>query len=455
MFHSSPESEAINRELQLSFLLDDIAAWGPKKVERVLRTSYPPFKWKVAVFDDFIYVIQTPSEEWLLAATRKRWLRMEDVQFPIVRWDHTYNTGKRLTSLWLRLHGFSYDLWTWDEFSRVVSPYGAVVLELDPGTRFRYDYRFSRIRIGIGDPTALPRFHNLTHRSPTGFVSTSDIEFEIETATTESVNAWRGRLNGRPYPNGTHFGVAPPPSTEPPRPTSPVIPPTQMNIDPPHSRPSHSTLNPSLITQPMTQQVAPGHPRAASAPPVNRIPVHTPSLRSPIPPTRGRGIHISDSPSRPVIGTSPPEEKGKAPLHKCRPEEPFIHDYDSDDSDEDSFQRALSAINNMEFGIGTSGNGASHTPPPHLPSHTQAPPPHDTDSVPSSGINQLTLAPPPVTLVAGEYPNHQSCDSDNEPIANIIDRLIDEEPLMLRAAKLHAQKLKSQHKKHWQKKSLG
>lgn len=110
MFHSSPESEAINRELQLSFLLDDIAAWGPKKVERVLRTSYPPFKWKVAVFDDFIYVIQTPSEEWLLAATRKRWLRMEDVQFPIVRWDHTYNTGKRLTSLWLRLHGFSYDL---------------------------------------------------------------------------------------------------------------------------------------------------------------------------------------------------------------------------------------------------------------------------------------------------------------------------------------------------------
>lgn len=134
------EAEQINRELHLSFLLDDIAGWGPEKVERVLRYSFPPYLWRVAVFDEFIYVIQTPSEDWLLAATRKRWLKMEDIQFPIVRWEANFNAGRRLTSLWVRLHGFPYDLWSWEEFTRIVSPFGAVVLELDPGTRARYDY---------------------------------------------------------------------------------------------------------------------------------------------------------------------------------------------------------------------------------------------------------------------------------------------------------------------------
>lgn len=196
MFNSTPESEAINNELQLSLLLDDIAAWGPEKVERVLRDSYPPFQWRVAVFDEFVYVIQTPSEEWLLAATRRRWLRMEDIQFPILRWDPSFNAGRRLTSIWVRIHGFPYDLWVWDEFTRLLSPFGAMVLELDPGTRFRYDYRFARIRIGIGDVSALPSQHNLTHRSPNGFVHTADVDFELESEETESVNAWRGRRNG-------------------------------------------------------------------------------------------------------------------------------------------------------------------------------------------------------------------------------------------------------------------
>lgn len=87
-----------------------------------------------------------------------------------------------------------------------------MVLELDPGTRSWYDIRFAHLRIGIGDASALPRQHNLTHRALNGFVSTFDLDFEVETSDYEPVNSWRGRLNGRPFPNGTPFGtVLPPP----------------------------------------------------------------------------------------------------------------------------------------------------------------------------------------------------------------------------------------------------
>lgn len=115
-----------------------------------------------------------------------------------------------------------------------MSPFGAVVLELDPGTRARYDYRFARFRLGIGDASALPSQHNLTHRAPNGFVSTYDLDFEVETASTEPVNAWRGRLNGRPFPNGTEFGTVPEVPVDPIPSPAPPVPPasTWMDIDP-------------------------------------------------------------------------------------------------------------------------------------------------------------------------------------------------------------------------------
>lgn len=119
MFNPTPESEAIDRELQLSFLLDDIAAWGPEKVERILRSCYPPFLWVVQVFDEFVYLIQAPSDDWVTSATRKKWLRMEDVQFPILRWDPSFNAGRRLQSVWVRLTGFPMNLWNWGEFNSI------------------------------------------------------------------------------------------------------------------------------------------------------------------------------------------------------------------------------------------------------------------------------------------------------------------------------------------------
>lgn len=267
-----------------------------------------------------------------------------------------------MTSVWVRLHGFPYDLWSWDEFSRIFSPYGAVVLELDAGTRFRYDYRFARVRIGIGDASALPAQHNLTHRSPTSFVSTSNIDFEVETAETESIHVWRGRLNGRPFPNGTPFGTAPPQVTAPPEQPAPAEQPqAKMEVDPPLNN-NHVTS--STATRPYVSE---------SAPPVQRSlysssPAHTPSLRSPIAPRRRGGVTIIEPPplQAPLVGASPSVGKGKQTLQGCKSDIPDIADYDSDDSDEESFQRALNAIHNGGREVGSSSGitPTSSDPPP-------------------------------------------------------------------------------------------
>lgn len=476
MFHSSPNSDLIDREFQLSMMFDDIVGWGPEKVEKSLRFSFPPFLWKVAVLDEWIYVIECPSEDWLISATKKKWLKMEGYQFPILRWDASFNAGRRLTSVWVRLIGFPYKLWSWEEFDRFVSPFGAVVLELDPGTRSRHDYRFARIRLGIGDLSTLPAQHNLTHRAPNGFVSSYDIDLEVETPNTEPVNAWRGRLNGRPFANGTPFGVLPPP-----------IPPVPPN-NPTPAAPSQPLVTSHLSNMVVDSPSPPAPPRptriSTSAPPVQRLlshgpPIHTPNLTSPALPRRRGGVIISDNPSpspRPTLGASP-SDKGKALASGCNPKIPTddIHDYD-DESDDDSFQRALAAVYKMETGGGSTSGVQPPTPPPPPSSQTQ---PHSskkqndlylqhvisdsatadflkpseiTHSVPLTPVAQdsastrYTHPSEPINPASPLITSEKATDSDSEPIQNIIDEVFDAVPLSVRAKRL--QKAKSKNSQH-------
>lgn len=433
MFNPTPESEAIDRELQLSFLLDDIAAWGPEKVERILRSCYPPFLWVVQVFDEFVYLIQAPSDDWVTSATRKKWLRMEDVQFPILRWDPSFNAGRRLQSVWVRLTGFPMNLWNWGEFNSVFAPFGAIVLDLDPGTRFRYDYRFARIRIGISDISVLPTDHSLTRRNTNGFVATYDLEFEVETEQTDSVLAWRGRLNGRPYPNGTPFGVRP--NAPNPAPfVPPPIPPAEginnaMDIDP-----LAPPVNPVTNHQPLSSSHS-APPKANFTPNLSLVPPLYPSHRhvlhgpSPQPP-RNRGISLNEpSPiSKPILGHSPKKGKGKNPLPSCTQENDNLLDgHETSDSDEDSFQHALEAIYKLEKGFGSTSGGTSTAPDP--------PPTNPDQEEPKDATLDSELV----------VNSNATLDSENELMADLSDTILDVEPISVRAQRLQIRKDKNSH----------
>lgn len=462
MLNSTPESEAILRELQMSFLLDDIAGWGPEKVERVLRYSFPPFLWVVRVYDEFTYLIQAPSDDWLIAATRRRWLRVEEAQFPILRWDPSFNAGNHLHSVWVRVFGFPMDKWVWGEFNGIFMPFGAIVLELDPGTLSRYDYRFARIRIGIGNINVLPRHHSLTHRNASGFVSSYDLEFEIETDTSEPVNAWRGRLNGRPFPNGTPFGgrPAPPPSNTvtdqtagptartSPRPISGSSPMVEDGIG---SNPIPSTFQiPTSSNLPPINSNThpfPGPPVMPNGAPADTGPFVFPrlGLHGPSPqPPRQRGIVFTEPSSitLPVLGHSP-TGKGKATLPSCAAEGKHPQGYETDDSDsdEDSFQNALNAIYQREGGVASSTtNPSSHSTEP---SH----PPLSNDKM-VSDIDSSKLADTMPTPTILEHPLSPASDSDSSILlADLIHDIRDEEPLPVRAKKLQAKKKNSSIKK--------
>lgn len=66
-FEESPMSRAVEERLLKSFVLDDIAAWGPEKIERQLQAEFPHanHRWIASVFDDYKYLIQAPHAEWL------------------------------------------------------------------------------------------------------------------------------------------------------------------------------------------------------------------------------------------------------------------------------------------------------------------------------------------------------------------------------------------------------
>lgn len=193
----------------MSLVLDDIAGWGPERIERVLRKYFDGHNWVAVVFDEYKYLIKAPNRPWLESIAARGFLRLENVKFPVMAWESGFGEGRPLQSVWVRIYGFPLYFNDLDEYERIFNPFGAFVLEVDPGTHSGYDVRFVRIRFGVCDLALLPRKHHAPYRNAAGFMSVYDLELEIETPATEAIAAWRARLQGRPYPNGTEFGQQP------------------------------------------------------------------------------------------------------------------------------------------------------------------------------------------------------------------------------------------------------
>lgn len=148
---------------------------------------------------------------WKNSTTRCGSILIDSIQIPVVAWDSSLNVGKRLTSLWLRIHGFNRELWEWIEFDKLLNPFGVVVLKLDPTTRNKYDWRFVLVRVGACDPKIFTERHWQLYWDVTGYVSHFDLRIEVETEHTEHVNAWRtGGLGHQPPPPRINRGSAPP-----------------------------------------------------------------------------------------------------------------------------------------------------------------------------------------------------------------------------------------------------
>ncbi|KAF3321904.1 Gag-Pol polyprotein [Carex littledalei] len=119
IFTPSAASEAQEREFTQSFILDDIVGWGPEQIEQAFFRLFDYFEWRVAVFDEFRYIIKAPSMAWKNSTVRRGSILIDGIQFPVVAWDPSLNAGKRLTSLWLCIRGFHRALWEWPEFDKL------------------------------------------------------------------------------------------------------------------------------------------------------------------------------------------------------------------------------------------------------------------------------------------------------------------------------------------------
>ncbi|KAF3320429.1 Ras-related protein Rab7 [Carex littledalei] len=164
-------------------------------------------RWIATVYEEFQYLIQAPTKVWLDSVASRGFLILDGVEFPVLAWEPDFEEGLDLIPIWVRLRGFPKSQWAWTELEKVFNPLGAHLLELDPGTGARYDWRFIRAKFGVCDPKLLPPVHYVERLTPSGKIKVFDISIEVETDTTESVHAWRARLNGRPFPNGTEFGL--------------------------------------------------------------------------------------------------------------------------------------------------------------------------------------------------------------------------------------------------------
>lgn len=215
---ATERSRAVEAILLQSFVLDDIAAWGPDCIERGLQREFPHHRhlWIASIFDDYKYLIQSPNSAWLESMASVGFLRLDDVKFSIVAWEKEFHEGMPLEVVWVRVYGFPLFMNDQVEYDKIFNPWGAYVLEIDAGTHSGYDVQFVRLKLEICDRALIPVKQKVPYKNPEGKRALYDLEIDIETEKSENLHAWASRKAGRPYPNGTEFGSLPVPPPPPP-----------------------------------------------------------------------------------------------------------------------------------------------------------------------------------------------------------------------------------------------
>lgn len=179
----------------------------------MLHRVFDNLQWKVTIFDEGKYLVQAPTLAWQQSLTRSGILRLDGVKFPVVPWEPKFSEGKRLTSLWVKIHGYPHLLWQWHEVDRMLNPLGAVLLEMDPGAGQRCNWKFVRVRLGICERDLLPKKHWMMTRDPSGYVSCHDLFFEVESERSDTGKPNKGgvKIGGSGPVTGKGAKTKPPP----------------------------------------------------------------------------------------------------------------------------------------------------------------------------------------------------------------------------------------------------
>lgn len=125
---------------------------------------------------------------------------LDNIAFKVSPWDPCYTEGLRMIPSWIRTRGFPMKFWKWEEFEGIFADFGAMVLELDPATRFKRDWSFARVRVGLCDPLLISAVHWVMHRDAHGFLSRFDLIFELDHQTDTGSGPWVSKKPPRDPP---------------------------------------------------------------------------------------------------------------------------------------------------------------------------------------------------------------------------------------------------------------
>jgi hypothetical protein len=92
-------SKAIQR-LKTSFennvVLTDNIGMGRNQIETVLHHQMPQHSWIAHYYDDSCFLIEAPNPRWFSTVTSCGFLRLENSDLPVTRWDLAMDEGGSL-----------------------------------------------------------------------------------------------------------------------------------------------------------------------------------------------------------------------------------------------------------------------------------------------------------------------------------------------------------------------
>jgi Domain of unknown function (DUF4283) len=139
----------------------------------------PQHNWIAQFYDDSKFLIESPDPRWLSTITTRGFLRLENNELSVSRWDPAMDEGARLQPVWIQVWGFPMKLWFFNEFVHLFELYGQV-LALAPEIAEHTDFRVAWVRVGFCDTVQLSLLQWITYYDPNGFWTRYDVSMVVK-----------------------------------------------------------------------------------------------------------------------------------------------------------------------------------------------------------------------------------------------------------------------------------
>lgn len=178
-YYATPGTIALHKTLSQGVVLRDTQFVGPEYLKSCLRLlfPFPNWNWNLRELPDHHYLVDSPSNEWKDDIIRAGEVSFEGIVFLATNYDFCFFNGRvQLKEDWIRVYGYSQDLWRDTELRQHAKDLGGIFIAQDTQSTLVA----LPLKIGVPDKEVISACRHLIFTDPNDIAHNHIVQTQVE-----------------------------------------------------------------------------------------------------------------------------------------------------------------------------------------------------------------------------------------------------------------------------------